>query len=284
MSRVTNAIVIDAPQRSEKWFAARLGNVTGSKGKEAIRSVEGIDAKHAALRTILNMRAISAQFKLTPDYESFMSKSGYELYKDAELELPDNEKRIQYKRTRVVERLTGLSADQDQYISKAMIWGQTNERLALAKYQMVTGNKVDEAFFLLHPELRCGVSSDGNVTDKVTGELGVLEIKCLESHNHLYKIMQTQDVPEDYLVQIQMEMWLANVDYCDFVGYDSRLPGKLDIFVKRVKRDDWFIDEVLEPEIRIFLDEVDKEERYFRMLARKGFEFNLDEYRGVANA
>lgn len=284
MARVTNAIVIDAPQRSEKWFAARLGNVTGSKGKDAIRSVEGIDAKHAAIRAITGQKALSAKYKLEPEYNSFISKTGYELYKQAGLELPNNEKRISYMRTRVAERLTGMSSETDKFVSQAMLWGQQNERLAQAKYQIATGNKVDEAFFLLHPELRCGASPDGNVTDVVTGEIGVLEIKCLETWNHLYKIMQKQEVPEEFLVQIQMEMWLSNTDFCDFVGYDSRVPGKLDIFIKRVRRDDWFIDEVLEPEIRIFLDEVDRNEAFFRIKAREGFGFDAQTYREVANA
>jgi hypothetical protein len=96
--------------------------------------------------------------------------------------------------------------------------------------------------------------------------------------------MRTQEVPDDYFVQMQMEMWLANVDYCDFVGYDSRLPGKLDVFIKRVKRDDFYIDNVLEPEIIAFLEEVDKDERFFRMKARTGFDFDLNEYRGLVNA
>lgn len=279
MSRVTNAIVIEAPQRSDKWFAARLGNVTGSEAEKAIRGIN-LDAKHAAIRNMLEMKALSAKFKESEQYQELIGLPGFELFKQAGLELPDNDTRTAYKKSRVLERLTGMPPE-DKFVTKAMIWGQTNERLAVAKYQMETGNKVDEAFFLLHPELRCGASPDGHVTDRVTGEMGVLEIKCLESHNHLYKIMRTQEVPDDYFCQMQMEMWLANVDFCDFVAYDSRLPGKLDVFIKRVKRDDFYIDEILEPEIRAFLDEVDRDERFFRMKARTGFDFNEAEYRGL---
>ena len=283
MARVLNAIVIDAPQRSAEWFDARLGNVTGSKAKEAIRNVEGIDLKNQAIRAILNIRAVTAGVRESEEYQELLAKDGLTLFKMAELEIPDNPKRVMYRKTRVAERLTRMPP-QETFVSKAMQWGQANERLALAEYQLVTKNKVDEAYFLLHPELRCGASPDGHVTDTVTGEYGVLEIKCLESHNHLYNIAQTQEVPEEYVVQCQMEMWLANVDFCDFVGYDSRVPGKLKIFIKRIRRDDFFIDEILEPEIRLFLSEVEKDERYFRMLSRTGFEFNLDEFRGIAPA
>lgn len=284
MSRVLNAIVINAPQRSAQWHGARMGNVTGSRGKDVIRHV-GVTDKNALIRDILGVKQLSAKLKEDQSFLELNAMSGLQLFKLNDIDLPNNSTRIKYKQTRVSERLTGMPSDPDPFTTKAMMWGQMNEKLAIAKYQLLTGNRVDEAFFLLHPELRCGASPDGNVTDCVTGEIGVLEAKCLNSDNHLYEIMNKQEVPEDYHVQIQMEMWMSNTDFCDFVGYDSRLPGKLDIFLKRVKRDDDFIDNVLEPEIRAFLEEVDKEERYFRMMSRKGFPFDIDEFRGVkANA
>jgi YqaJ-like recombinase protein len=257
-----------------------MGNVTGSKGKEVIRHV-GVTDKNALIREILGVKQLNAKVKAEQSFLELNAMSGLELFKMNGIELPNNAARIKYKQTRVAERLTGMPSDPDPFTTKAMLWGQTNERLAIAKYQLVTGNQVDEAFFLLHPELRCGASPDGNITDCVTGEMGVLEAKCLNSDNHLYEIMQKQEVPEDYIVQVQMEMWMSNTDFCDFVGYDSRLPGKLDIFIKRVKRDNDFIDNVLEPEIRAFLEEVDKDENYFRMMARKGFPFDINEFRGI---
>lgn len=283
MTRVLNAIVIDAPQRSAEWFDARLGNVTGSKAKDVIRYIEDVTMKNAAIRAILNIKAVTAAVRESPEYNELLEKSGVELFTMAEMEIPESAARLMYRKTRVAERLTRMPP-QETFVSKAMQWGQANERLALAEYQLVTKNKVDEAYFLLHPTLRCGASPDGHVTDTVTGEYGVLEIKCLESHNHLYNIAMMKEAPEEYIVQCQMEMWLANVDFCDFVGYDSRVPGKLKIFIQRIRRDDDFIDNILEPEITAFLEQVDKDERYFRMLSRTGFEFNLDEFRGIAPA
>ena len=277
MSRVTNAIEITAPQRSEQWFKARLGNVTGSQAKNVIRELTP-DALAPAFRKLLGVKMLTQSVKNSPSYLELSTKNPFELLELAELGIPESTNRISYRKTRVAERLTGYQED-ETFPSKAMQWGTINEPLAIAKYQMVTENVVDEAYFLLHPELRCGASPDGKVTDTVTGELGVLEVKCLNTHNHLYKILQTQKMPDDYFVQVQMEMWLANVDYCDFVGYDSRLPGKLDIFIERVKRDNDFIDGTLEPEIRAFLDEVDRDERRFRALIYRGFEFNLDRER-----
>lgn len=277
MARVTNAIEIVAPQRSEQWFKARLGNVTGSQTKNVIRELTP-DALAPAFRKLLGVKMLTQSVKTSQAYLELAEKNPFELAQLAEIKIPESMNRISYRRTRVAERLTGYQ-EEESFASKAMVWGTINEPLAIAKYQMVTENIVDEAFFLLHPELRCGASPDGKVTDTVTGELGVLEVKCLNTHNHLYKILQTQKMPDDYFVQVQMEMWLSNVDYCDFVGYDSRLPGKLDIFIERVRRDDNFIDNTLEPEIRAFLDEVDRDERRFRALIYRGFEFNLERER-----
>jgi len=273
MSRI-KGIEIKYPQRSEEWHSARRGAVTGSNAKVVIRDVSAT-ARDQAIRKLLNVKTLTPKVKMSHLYLGLLEKNPKDLLQLAQIPIPETMGRLQYRRTRVAERLTGISNDENTFVTKEMQWGQVNERLAVAKYQMITGNRVTEAFFMLHPEIRCGASPDGNVTDSRTGEIGVLEVKCLESHNHMYKILRTQKMPQDYFVQVQMEMWLSDVDFCDFVAYDSRLPGKLDVFIKRIPRDNNFIDTVLEPEIRVFLEETDRDERLFRMLVRKGFEFEL---------
>ena len=272
MARVTGAIEVKEPQRSEGWFRARLGNITGSDAKKIIRKFTDTD-RDKAIRKILDVKILTAKLKTTEPYLELCAlweENPLEVFAQAEMRPPESMERLMYRRTRVAERLTGLESGQ-VFQTQAMKWGEYAEPLARAKYQLLTHNLVEEAYFTLHPELRCGASPDGKVTDIETGEVGVLEIKCLETHNHLYKIMRQRKMPDDYFVQVQMEMWLMNVDYCDFVGYDSRLKGKLDIFVERIERDNEFIDNVLEPEVIAFLEEVDKDERYFRYVMDKGF-------------
>ena len=149
-----------------------------------------------------------------------------------------------------------------------MKWGTVNESLTLAKYKLETGNIVKDAPFLLHPELRVGASPDGEVVERATGLAGVLEIKCLTSHRHLYEVIKKDKVPEEFMVQIHMEMWLSGTDFCDFVAFDPRLPGKLEVKIIRVDRDDAYLDNVLIPQITRFLDECDRDERFFRKMAR----------------
>lgn len=271
MARVIGAIEVKEPQRSEGWFRARLGNITGSDAKKIIRKFTDSD-RDKAIRKILDVKILTAKLKTTEPYLELCAlweESPLEVFAQAEMRPPESMERLMYRRTRVAERLTGLESGQ-AFQTQAMKWGEYAEPLARAKYQLITHNLVEEAYFMLHPELRCGASPDGKVTDIETGEVGVLEIKCLETHNHLYKIMKQRKMPDDYFVQVQMQMWLMNVDYCDFVGYDSRLKGKLDIFVERIERDNDFIDNVLEPEVIAFLEEVDKDERYFRYIMDKG--------------
>ena len=273
MARAKGGIEVKEPQRSRGWIQARLGNVTGSDAEKVIRTFTDSD-RDKAIRKILDVKLLSAKLKTSDEYLQLLDvweRSPLELFESAEMRPPESMTRMQYRRTRVAERLTGLETLQ-MFSTAAMKWGEYSEPLARAKYQLLTRNLVDEAYFTLHPQLRCGASPDGKVTDIETGELGVLEIKCLETHNHLYKIMKQRKMPRDYFVQVQMEMWIMDVDYCDFVGYDSRLKGKLDIFVERIERDNDFIDNVLEPEIIAFLEEVDRDERYFRYVMDKGFE------------
>lgn len=268
-------IIVPYEQRTPEWRQARLGNVTGSKGKDTFLEV-GLDSIHAAIRALTGLDAIRAAYKKTEEYNSFLQRDSFSLLEEAGLNVIESEKRRKYRQTRVSERLTSMETEQDKYMTYDMKWGETNEVLAIAKYKIETSNIVDKAFFGLHPFLRVGASPDGHIIDRKTGEIGILECKCLRSDNHLYNILKHGKVPEDYIVQCYIEMWIYNRYFCDFVGYDSRLPGKLDIFYIRIVRDEIVMKEVVAQVCR-FLDECDKDEKYFRMMARVGWEKMQDE-------
>lgn len=262
--------IVPYDQRTEEWRQARLGNVTGSRGKDTYLTVS-LTEINAAIRALTGLKAINAAYKKTPEYEQFLARDPFELLEEAGMQVTESEKRRKYRQTRVSERLTGIDGEPEKFVTYDMKWGTINEDLAIAKYKLKTGNVVDTAYFGLHPLIRAGASPDGHVTDRETGEIGVLECKCLRSDNHLYEIMKYGKVPEDYIVQCYMEMWIYNVQFCDFVGYDSRLPGKLDMFITRIERDEEKMREVVTQVCR-FLDECDRDERYFRMMSRVGWE------------
>lgn len=259
-------IVVQAPQRSDDWFKARLGNVTAS--------MVSVTMSYYAVKPTHLTKAIE-WYSLNKDLygdewiQTMIENYPAEFCLTAHVDIAEKADRESYRREIVTERITGMPGDLDPYISKDMIWGQSLEPLARSQYQAIYGHSVQEAPLMLHPTLMCGASPDGLVIDLETGELGNLEIKCLKSKNHLYKVILEDKVPVEYKDQIQMQMWISDRDWCDFVAYDSRVKEGLRLYVKRIERDDFFIDNVLKPSVERFLEEADAEERKFYAIMNK---------------
>ena len=55
---------------------------------------------------------------------------------------------------------------------------------------------------------------------------------------------------------MQFQMACTGREWCDFVSFDNRLPEELQLFVKRVLRDDTYI-KLMESEIVQFIAELD---------------------------
>lgn len=267
MSDRLNPIIVDAPQRSDIWFKARLGIVTGSKATATMSYYAVSDAQIVKAADYYAMNGLVDDpilARLRVDYP-------FEYCLRAEVKLREKADRQSYRQNIVGERLTGMPSDPDQYLTYAMKWGMINESLALALYQLKIGSIIAPAPLLLHPEWKCGASPDSLVIDPTTGLLGNVECKCLMTANHLYKIILEGKVPSEYIPQIQMQMWINGRDFCDFVGFDGRLPDGLQIYIERVERDDFYIDEVLAPSVKRFLDECDRDfKRFWAMMTDKG--------------
>lgn len=189
-------------QRTDEWFAARLGKVTASR-------VSDLMAK---------------------------TKSGPSASREnlmAEL---------------ICERLTGQR--QEGFTSAAMQWGNDTEPQARAAYEFMTDAVVEETGLCLHPTIAdFGASPDGLV-----GDVGVLEIKCPNSAAHIEALL-SGEAPAKYNAQMQAQMACTGSAWCDFVSFDPRLPADMQIFIKRVHRDDAFI-ATMETEVSAFLSEL----------------------------
>jgi putative phage-type endonuclease len=158
-----------------------------------------------------------------------------------------SQKRKNYKAEIVCEILTGRAAE--HYVTPAMEWGIENEPIARAAYGIEVA-EVETVGFALHPTIeRFGASPDGLV-----GADGLVEFKCPQTSTHLETIMAGV-IPPQYEWQMFAEMVCADRQFCDFVSYDPRLPKGLQMFIRRLQRDDARIAE-MEAEIRKFLDEV----------------------------
>jgi len=165
------------------------------------------------------------------------TKSGYSASRD------------NYMAQLVCERLTGQKGE--SFTNAAMQWGTETEPLARAAYEAHKDLLVDEVGFIPHPRiLMAGASPDGLV-----GDNGLLEIKCPNTATHIDTLL-SQTVPGKYNTQMQFQMACTDREWCDFVSFDNRLPSELQLFVKRVPRDNMYI-RLMEDEIVKFLNELD---------------------------
>jgi len=149
----------------------------------------------------------------------------------------------------VLERLTNTKGE--SFSSAAMQWGVDQEPFARAAYEARSGVWVDTVGFVQHPTIeRAGASPDGLV-----GHDGLVEIKCPNTSTMIDTLL-TGKVPSNYVTQMQMQMACTGRAWCDYAVFDSRMPVKAQLFVKRVQRDQKYIDD-LNKEIIAFLAEVE---------------------------
>ena len=162
--------------------------------------------------------------------------------------------RANYMAQLVVERMTNQVAE--SYTNAAMEWGTEQEPFARAAYEGKTGILVDEVGAIDHPTiLKSAASPDGLVVDKDNASLGCLEIKCPNTAQHISTLLG-EEMAKKYYDQMQWQLACTGRYWCDFVSYDPRMPKELQLFIKRIVRDDKYIAE-LEGEVIQFLKEVD---------------------------
>lgn len=164
-------------QRSEEWFKARVGVITGSR----VGSILGVNPYQTANDVL---RAMVRE------------------YAGAESEF------------------TGNAATQH---------GERMESVALAYYERVSGNKVDQTGLVKHDKYSwLGASPDGLI-----GIDGGLEIKCPYWAKEPYSVY---DKPS-YFAQVQHVMEVCDLEWMDFFCYISEEKYLLE----RVERDrSWF--------------------------------------------
>jgi hypothetical protein len=136
--------------------------------------------------------------------------------------------------------------------------GHEMEVLARAAYETRGGLLAMEAGICKTDDDWFGYSTDGLVNDD-----GLIEIKCPVASDKIIEMLQTGDVSE-YEHQMQGGMWITGRKWCDFIMYvpDLANAGR-DLFVKRVHRNDNFIDDMVEKLLN-FKATVSQLEQFFR--------------------
>lgn len=139
--------------------------------------------------------------------------------------------RANYAAQLVAERLTKTPAE--SYTNAAMQWGSDTEPQARAVYEMMTGLTVARVGLVAHPTLDMACASP----DGLVGTDGLVEIKCPNTATHIETLLGNE-VAGKYGTQMQFQMACTGRAWCDFVSFDPRMPGEMQLFVKRVQRDD----------------------------------------------
>lgn len=124
------------------------------------------------------------------------------------------------------QRISGFV--EPQYVSDAMLRGQEDEIYARAAYAEHYA-PVTEVGFITNDRwgFTLGYSPDG-----IVGDDGLIECKSRAGRFQIQTIAENE-VPSEYIIQLQTGMLVSDRAWCDFVSYSAGLP----VFVKRVEAD-----------------------------------------------
>jgi putative phage-type endonuclease len=147
----------------------------------------------------------------------------------------------------IAERLTGVP--QDSYVNEAMAWGTATEAQARSAYSFMADVDVVEVGIIRHPTIAGAHASP----DGLVGADGLVEIKAPQTATHIDTLLSGK-VSDRYVQQMQWQMACTGRAWCDFVSFDPRMPGDLQLFIRRFERDDERIAD-LEDAVRLFIIE-----------------------------
>lgn len=137
------------------------------------------------------------------------------------------------------EAITGEQAE--SYSNEYMDWGNENEPVARAMYELESGNSVNEVSFIKLNEVnKIGCSPDGLIDDD-----GMVEFKCPKTTTQIETFLSGK-MPTGHKPQVQGQLWVSGRDWCDFVSFDPRINGSSGYFCQRQYRDEDYIKEISE--------------------------------------
>lgn len=166
-------------------------------------------------------------------------------------------KSVSYAAQVAIERISRTPSDEG-FTTWQMRRGTELEPTARMEYEVITGNLASESGLALTEDGVFGYSTDGFV-----GDDGLIEIKCPASPEKIVAIWATGDLSE-YIHQIQGGLWITGRKWCDFIMYCPQLePVRKQLFLRRVERDDNFIDDMVE-KLLAFKARVDANEEILR--------------------
>lgn len=255
---------IQAKQGTPEWLAARCGIPTASRFADAISVIGGLDERQAKYVAAIRGGASQAAACATAGYKAAPTADSVRRAIAGEVIERPSDIAIRYADDLAIERISGKP-----YGIPAKTWlldrGHELEDAARFRYQARSlGSMVTEAGLCITEDGPFGYSTDGLVGDE-----GLIEIKAPIDSTKIRIMWETQDVSE-YMHQMQGGMWITGRRWCDFIMYAPDLEAcGADMFIKRIYRDDDFIDAMV-LRLRRFAEMVDHAEALFRRLGKGG--------------
>jgi putative phage-type endonuclease len=160
--------------------------------------------------------------------------------------------RRKYKNELIRERLTGKKLD--TYKTPAMQRGIDLEPMARAWYEVHYNTFVDQVAIVLHPSIEGGQCSPDGIVEATNS---LIEIKIPNPENHLDNLLTGGKQLEQYYDQVQWQLaCMPEKEFCDLISYDPDMPDHLQGFVKRIYRDDEYI-QTMQNAVIAFLSEIE---------------------------
>ena len=157
-----------------------------------------------------------------------------------------------YKNELIRERLTNRKLD--TYKTPAMQRGIDLEPMARAWYEVKYNTFVDQVAIVLHPTIDGGQCSPDGIVEATNS---LIEIKIPNPENHLDNYLTGGKQLEQYYDQVQWQLaCMPEKEFCDLVSYDPEMPDHLQGFVKRIYRDDEYINN-MQNAVIAFLSEIE---------------------------
>lgn len=134
----------------------------------------------------------------------------------------------------IAEQLPGYTRP---YLSEWVERGHEMEPRARAQYKFETDFEVKQVGFVMRDDRDdVGCSPDSLVND---GTQGILEIKCPKAET-LVEYHLGGELPREYKSQVQGQLWVTGLDWCDFYAWHP----DLEPFRFRVERDVEFLEKL----------------------------------------
>lgn len=215
-------------QGTEEWLAARRGKITASEVYNLMVSGKKQEEYFgkAAMAYILK-RFASGYVTEEPDIKNTAMQWGI----DHEAEARDL----------YIEQLKQIESNDDLHVYETGFVTYNNyagcspdgivNQYVYSEEENLETNEVDEEVY--------------------TEPLGCIEIKCPHDSSVHVETILNDAIPEQYqkkyYAQMQMNMMVLDVQWCDFISYDPRMKDeKLRLKVIRIMRDEKFIEELKE--------------------------------------